>query len=147
MMSPAIVPFEKKIEQNKFNNKRKLSVVFDRAMSNVYENNNFGRKYSDNVFLTIYNSTDLDEIRLVKHDDTTILKMDAPPPLLSSGTFNTLLRKNTESFEVLWLDERSKETLLQDQYSSKHILSLIFNTKIIILKNFLRQDISSQYCI
>jgi hypothetical protein len=32
---------EKRIDKNKFNNKRKLSVVFDRAMSNVHENNIF----------------------------------------------------------------------------------------------------------
>jgi hypothetical protein len=30
-----------KIDKNKFNNKRKLSVVFYRTMSNVYENNIF----------------------------------------------------------------------------------------------------------
>ena len=29
---------EKEIDKNKFNNKRKLNVVFDRAMSNVYIN-------------------------------------------------------------------------------------------------------------
>ena len=33
--------FEKKIDRNKFNNKGKLSVVFDRAIPNVYENNIF----------------------------------------------------------------------------------------------------------
>jgi hypothetical protein len=35
-----IVPFaKKKIDKNKFNDRKKLSVVlFDRAMSNVYEN-------------------------------------------------------------------------------------------------------------
>ncbi len=32
---------EKKIDKNKFNDRKKLSVVFDRAMSNVYENNIF----------------------------------------------------------------------------------------------------------
>ena len=31
----------KKIDKNKFNDRKKLSVVFDRAMSNVYENNIF----------------------------------------------------------------------------------------------------------
>jgi len=34
-----IVPFAKKFNKNKFNDRKKLSVVFDRAMSNVYENN------------------------------------------------------------------------------------------------------------
>ncbi len=32
---------EKKIDKNKFNDRRKLSVAFDRAMSNVYENSIF----------------------------------------------------------------------------------------------------------
>jgi hypothetical protein len=36
-----IVPFEKKIDKNKFNDKKKLSVVFDRAISNVYKNTIF----------------------------------------------------------------------------------------------------------
>jgi hypothetical protein len=31
----------KKIEKNKFNDKGKLSVVFNRAMSNMYKNNIF----------------------------------------------------------------------------------------------------------
>jgi len=41
MKNIIIVPFEKTIDKDKFNNKRKLSVVFDRAMSNVYKNNIF----------------------------------------------------------------------------------------------------------
>jgi hypothetical protein len=39
--SAPIVPFKKKIDENKFNDRKKLSVVFDRAMSNMYENNIF----------------------------------------------------------------------------------------------------------
>ncbi len=31
----------KKIDKNKFNDKKELSVIFDRAMSNVYKNNIF----------------------------------------------------------------------------------------------------------
>ena len=31
----------KKIDKNKFNDRKKLSVAFDRAMSNVYENTIF----------------------------------------------------------------------------------------------------------
>jgi hypothetical protein len=37
-MSAPMVPFAKKIDKNKSNDRKKLSVVFDRAMSNVYEN-------------------------------------------------------------------------------------------------------------
>ncbi len=37
MKNTVIIPFEKK----KFDNKRKLGVVFDRTMSNIYENNIF----------------------------------------------------------------------------------------------------------
>ena len=36
-----IGPFEKKIEKNKFHNKNKLSVVFNRVLSIVYENDIF----------------------------------------------------------------------------------------------------------
>jgi hypothetical protein len=32
---------QKKIDKNKFHIRKKVSVVFDRAMSNVYENNVF----------------------------------------------------------------------------------------------------------
>jgi hypothetical protein len=35
------VPFAKTIDKNKFNIRKKVSVVFDRAMLNVYENNIF----------------------------------------------------------------------------------------------------------
>jgi meiotically up-regulated gene 157 (Mug157) protein len=39
--SAPIVTFAKKIDKNKFNDRKKLSVVFDKAMSNMYENTIF----------------------------------------------------------------------------------------------------------
>jgi hypothetical protein len=39
--SALIVPFAKRIDKNQSNDRKKLYVVFDRAMSNVYENNIF----------------------------------------------------------------------------------------------------------
>jgi hypothetical protein len=40
---------EKKIDKNKFHDREKLSVVFDRAMSNVYENTIFPTLLCDMV--------------------------------------------------------------------------------------------------
>jgi hypothetical protein len=39
--SAPFVPFAKKINKNKFNDSKKVSVVLDRAMSNMYENTIF----------------------------------------------------------------------------------------------------------
>jgi hypothetical protein len=82
---------EKKKSKKKFNDKKKLSVVFDRAMSNVYENNIFPT-------LPCY-TVEIHDVKLSQHSD---------------NGFCFKIRISEENFQKMFIKHVQFHRFLQD---------------------------------